>query len=86
LKTNKDGYLAADAFLNQNTDGAGNPLARVYSRQEARELFREFSQVTLKTYFLNRRWLPLIGSILTRSLESRIASRWGWHLWIYAIK
>ena len=86
LKTEKDSYLAADAFLNQNTDGAGNPLARVYSRQEACELFKDFSQVTLKTYFLNKRWLPLIGSMLTRSLESRLASRWGWHLWIYATK
>jgi len=72
--------------LNQNTDGAGNPLARVYSRPEARELFKDFSEVILKTYFLNKRWLPLAGNLLPRSLESRLASRWGWHLWIYARK
>ena len=86
LKTEKDSYLKPEEFLSQNTDGAGNPLARVYSRQEARELFKEFSEVTLKTYFLNKRWLPVIGNILPRSLESRLASRWGWHLWIYAMK
>ncbi|MEP6817908.1 MAG: class I SAM-dependent methyltransferase [bacterium] len=86
LKTEKESYLKPDEFLSQNTDGAGNPLARVYSRKEARELFKEFSEVTLKTYFLNKRWLPLIGSLLPRSLESQLAARWGWHLWIYATK
>jgi SAM-dependent methyltransferase len=86
LKTEKESYLRPDEFLSQNTDGAGNPLARVYSRREARELFKDFSEVTLKTFFLNKRWLPLIGNMLPRSVESRLASRWGWHLWIYATK
>ncbi len=79
-------YLNSEEFLSQNTDGAGNPLARVYSRGEARELFKDFSQVELRTYFLNKRWLPVIGNILPRRLESQMASRWGWHLWIYATK
>jgi SAM-dependent methyltransferase len=86
LKTEKESYLKPAEFLSQNTDGAGNPLARVYSRREARELFKNFSSVIVKTYFLNKRWLPVIGSILPRSLESRLAARWGWHLWIYATK
>jgi ubiquinone/menaquinone biosynthesis C-methylase UbiE len=86
LKTEKESYLSPQEFLSQNTDGAGNPLARVYSRSEARELFRRFSEVQVKTYFLNKRWLPVIGNLLPRSLESRLASRWGWHLWIYAQK
>jgi len=86
LKTEKESYLRPEEFLSQNTDGAGNPLARVYSRREARELFKDFSEVTLKTYFLNKRWLPVIGNMLPRSLESGLAARWGWHLWIYATK
>jgi SAM-dependent methyltransferase len=86
LKREKDSYLKPEEFLSQNTDGAGNPLARVYSRHEARELFKDFSDVTLKTYFLNKRWLPVIGNMLPRSVESQLASRWGWHLWIYATK
>jgi SAM-dependent methyltransferase len=79
-------YLDSEEFLSQNTDGAGNPLARVYSRSEARELFRNFAQVELRTYFLNKRWLPVIGNILPRRLESQMASHWGWHLWIYGTK
>jgi ubiquinone/menaquinone biosynthesis C-methylase UbiE len=86
LKSEKDSYLKPAEFLNQNTDGAGNPLARVYSRTEARELFQDFSEVILKTYFLNKRWLPVVGKLLPRALESQLASRWGWHLWIYATK
>lgn len=80
------GYLNSEEFLSRNTDGAGNPLARVYSRAEARDLFKDFSRVELRTYFLNKRWLPLLGPVLPRSLESQMASRWGWHLWIYATK
>lgn len=79
-------YLKSEEFLSRNTDGAGNPLARVYSRAQARELFKDFAHVELRTYFLNKRWLPLLGPILPRSIESQMASRWGWHLWIYATK
>ena len=86
LKTEKESYLKPGEFLSHNTDGAGNPLARVFSRREARELFKDFPEVTLKTYFLNKRWLPVIGKLLPRQLEARLAARWGWHLWIYATK
>ncbi len=79
-------YLNSEEFLSRNTDGAGNPLARVYSRREARELFKDFAHVELRTYFLNKRWLPVLGPLLPRWLESQLASRWGWHLWTYATK
>jgi ubiquinone/menaquinone biosynthesis C-methylase UbiE len=86
MKTQEEVYLKPGEFLSQNTDGAGNPLARVYSQKEAHELFRKFSKLEMKTYFLNKRWLPIIGNMLPRSVESQLASRWGWHLWIYATK
>jgi ubiquinone/menaquinone biosynthesis C-methylase UbiE len=86
LKASTNGHVASDDFLSQSTDGAGNPLARVYSRREARELFGDFREVELRAYFLNKRFIPLIGNLLPRSIESALASRWGWHLWIYATK
>jgi len=79
-------YLSSEEFLSQNTDGAGNPLARVYSRAEVREMFKDFKTVDVKIFFLNKKWIPFVGSILPRSIESRLASRWGWHLWVYATK
>ena len=86
VKASNNGYLSSDEFLSQSTDGAGNPLARVYSRREARELFRDFREVELRAYFLNKRFIPIVGNLLPRSIESALASRWGWHLWIYATK
>lgn len=86
LQKNGQRYLSSEKFLSNNTDGAGNPLARVYSRKEALELFRDFAQVELRTYFLNKRFMPVIGNILPRSLEMQLAARWGWHLWVYANK
>jgi len=81
-----NGVTSADHLLNESTDGAGNPLARVYSRREARQLFKDFSEVELRAYFLNKRFIPIVGNLLPRSIESALASRWGWHLWIYATK
>ncbi len=86
LTGRNDGDTSSDEFLSQSTDGAGNPLARVYSRREARELFKDFRKVELRAYFLNKRFIPLIGKLLPRPVESALASRWGWHLWIYAKK
>ncbi len=86
IKTDAESYLAPGEFLNRNTDGAGNPLARVYSRREARELFKDFAEVETATHFLNKRWMPVVGNLLSRGLEARLAARWGWHLWIYARK
>jgi len=81
-----NGNFSGAELLNQSTDGAGNPLARVYSRGEARKLFKDFREVELRAYFLNKRFIPLVGNLLPRSIESELASRWGWHLWIYATK
>lgn len=86
LTGRNNGDASADEFLSQSTDGAGNPLARVYSRREARELFKDFRKVEMRAYFLNKRFIPLIGNLLPRSFEASLASRWGWHLWIYAKK
>jgi SAM-dependent methyltransferase len=83
---NANGNLSNTELLNQSTDGAGNPLARVYSRREARELFKDFRKIELRAYFLNKRFIPVLGNLLPRSIESALASRWGWHLWIYATK
>jgi ubiquinone/menaquinone biosynthesis C-methylase UbiE len=86
VNASSNGYLSSEEFLSQSTDGAGNPLARVYSRREARELFRDFRKVELRAYFLNKRFIPIVGNLLPRSIESALGSRWGWHLWIYATK
>lgn len=86
FRKDRQHYFEHQEFLNNNTDGIGNPLARVYSRKEAFELFKDFSRVRLQAYFLNKRFIPVAGKILPRAFEERLASRWGWHLWVYAEK
>ena len=86
MEANPRRYFSREEFLSRNTDGAGNPLARVYSREEARTLFRDFAEVETAVHYLNKRWLPLVGKFLPRGWETRLAARWGWHLWIYARK
>lgn len=85
-RRNAKQLLSPDEFLNQNTDGAGNPLARVYTRSEAAAMFAHFSDVRTEVHFLNKRWIPLVGRFIPKSMERRLASRMGWHLWIIAKK
>jgi ubiquinone/menaquinone biosynthesis C-methylase UbiE len=79
-------FFSTEEFLNQNTDGAGNPLAKVYTRRQAEKMFWQFSYVRTEVHFLNRRWLPVPGFLLPRSVEGALARRFGWHLWIFATK
>jgi ubiquinone/menaquinone biosynthesis C-methylase UbiE len=78
--------LDRDEFLNQNTDGAGNPLARVYTRREATAMFSNFRDVRTEVHFLNKRWIPLIGRLMPPPLERSLGRLAGWHLWIIAVK
>lgn len=78
--------LSAQEFLNQNTDGAGNPLARAYTRSEADLMFARFREVRTEIHFLNKRWIPLLGRLMPRAVERRLARVMGWHLWIIARK
>jgi SAM-dependent methyltransferase len=75
-------------FLSNNTDGPGNPLSKVYSREEAARIFRAagFTETNTVVRYLNLRLYPkgdqLAATALARSLECRI----GWHLYIQAVR
>ena len=73
-------------MLNRNTDGPDNPLSQAFSKGSAHQMFRQFRDVKTEVTFWNPNWLPGIGRLLPRSIEDRLASHWGWHLWIYAQK
>jgi SAM-dependent methyltransferase len=78
--------LSPEDFLNQNTDGPGNPLARAYTRRQAMEMFSRFAEVRTEVHFLNKRRIPLFGRVIPRAVERRLARLLGWHLWIIARK
>ena len=85
-RLDRDRLLSPQEFLNQNTDGAGNPLARAYTRREAVSMFARFREARTEIHFLNKRWIPLFGRIMPRAVERILAHVMGWHLWIIARK
>lgn len=49
-------------------------------------MFWQFENVKTEVMFWNPNWLPVLGKLLPRSIEDRLESHWGWHLWIFAQK
>jgi ubiquinone/menaquinone biosynthesis C-methylase UbiE len=79
-------YLSADMFLNHNTDGPGNPISKVYTQCEMKELLSDFSKVSTAVRFARRDQIPVVGGVIPSALERAIGNRWGWHLYGMATK
>jgi hypothetical protein len=86
IRENPLSYIETQNVLNRNTDGPDNPLSQVFSRADVQRMFRQFKSVKTEVMFWNPSWLPVIGKLLPHAIEDRLASWWGWHLWIYAEK
>jgi ubiquinone/menaquinone biosynthesis C-methylase UbiE len=76
-------YFQAENFVHHCTDGPECPVARAFSKREARSLFARFASVQMKVAHFPlkkyRRWIPL-------GLEKVLAPRLGWYLFIFATK
>jgi SAM-dependent methyltransferase len=73
-------------FLSNNTDGPGNPLSKVYSRDEARLLFEDFDAVQTSVRFLNLRVYPAGERLALTRVARTLEARLGWHLYVTARK
>jgi SAM-dependent methyltransferase len=73
-------------FLSNNTDGPGNPLSKVYTRELAARMFASFETVTTDVRFLNLRIFPGGDRIAATRLARRAERRIGWHLYVLATK
>lgn len=73
-------------FLNNNTDGPGNPLSKVLTRQDAHRLFNGFASVVTDVRFLNLRVYPYGQRLAATRAARRLERRYGWHLWIEATR
>lgn len=62
------------------------PLVKVYSRNDARALFRHFAQVEAQVEQLTRAELRLFSPVLSDSMFSRLRRRIGWNVIITARK
>jgi len=87
LRQHGSSYLTDhQLFLNNNTDGPGNPLSKVYSARDARALFAGFGTVETEVHYLNLRTLPFLDQVLSSAMKARLARRWGWHLYVRATR
>lgn len=77
-------YLIGSPWLSANTDGPGNTYSRVYSRRELRERLGAAGLTVdaIEVRYLNARVNPPFH-LLPEEAASRVARRYGWHL--YAI-
>ena len=73
-------------LLNNNTDGPGNPLSQVFSRREARQMFRQFSSSQTRVYWLVKKNIPLIGKLIPRPVDHALGRILGWDLYTFAVK
>lgn len=74
-------------FLSNNTDGPFNPLSKVYSRKEVRDLFDPyFRDITTKVRYLNIRLYPMGERFSKTAVASQVERSIGWHLYVEATK
>ena len=66
--------------------GGGNPLVKVYSRREARELFSMFSQVKVQVEQLTRPEFYSLGRIIPEKMFRRLERSIGWNVIVSARK
>jgi ubiquinone/menaquinone biosynthesis C-methylase UbiE len=84
LKRKKN--VSKEEWISMNTDGPFCPLARVYNRQEADFLFRDFENVRQEVWEFNVDHWSFIGKAIPASLAKWIGRQWGWHRMIYGNK
>jgi ubiquinone/menaquinone biosynthesis C-methylase UbiE len=80
------GHMTKEEWISINTDGPFCPLARVYNRNEAGELFKDFANVRQEAWEFNSEHWSFAGKLISVALERKIGRLWGWHRMIYGEK
>jgi ubiquinone/menaquinone biosynthesis C-methylase UbiE len=75
--------ISHEEWVSMNTDGPSCPLARVYDKDEARELFSNFSNVRQEVWEFNVDHWSFVGRCIPQSVARWIGHHWGWHRMIY---
>jgi len=78
--------MTKEQWVSMNTDGPYCPLAKVYNKKEAADLFQKFRDVRQEVWEFNTDHWPLIRRIIPFSVAQRIGRMWGWHRMVYGTK
>jgi len=79
-------YFSMKNFLHKSTDGPDNVYSSVWTERTSRKLFHAFREMNFSIHFLNERHLLGLQHLLPGSLKRWMGRRYGWHLWVKAIK
>ncbi len=82
----KKGKISKADWISMNTDGPYCPLAKVYNKKEAAQLFNKFSNIMQEVWEFNTDHWFFIGKIIPTKIARGIGRVWGWHRMIYGIK
>ncbi|MFX0137112.1 MAG: class I SAM-dependent methyltransferase [Candidatus Hodarchaeota archaeon] len=80
------GKMTKQEWLNINTDGPYCPLAKVYNKKEAAELFKKFDNIKQQIWEFNTDHWSYIGKLIPKKIARGIGRIWGWHRIIYGTK
>lgn len=82
----KKGRLTKQEWISMNTDGPYCPLAKVYNKKEAAELFKKFHNIRQEVWEFNSDHWSFLGKLIPTKMERGIGRLWGWHRIIYGRK
>jgi ubiquinone/menaquinone biosynthesis C-methylase UbiE len=80
------GRISKEDWISMNTDGPYCPLARVYNKQEAAKLFKDFGNLRQEVWEFNVDHWSFVGRAIPKSVALRLGRHWGWHRMIYGAK
>jgi ubiquinone/menaquinone biosynthesis C-methylase UbiE len=70
----------------EHSETGGRPLVKAYTRKEARQLFRQFSDCQIAVNQLTREELGWVGRLIPEAAFQFLAQHFGWNLLITATK
>lgn len=81
-----NGPWTSQDLLNNNTDGPGNPLSKVFTRRQARAMCARFGRVETRVYWLVKKNIPVLGRHLPDTVDRVCGRLFGWSLYVIATK
>lgn len=78
--------LSKQEWISMNTDGPDCPLAKLYDKKEAEELFKRFDNVEQEVWEFNTEHWSILGKLIPTMVARRIGRKVGWHRIIYGAK
>ncbi|MEO8399326.1 MAG: class I SAM-dependent methyltransferase [Ignavibacteriaceae bacterium] len=80
--------MTKQKWISINTDGPDCPLAKVYNKNQASNLFKDAGFINIKNYtrYFNKRHYSYLGRLIPNPIADLLGNIAGWHRWIKATK